>query len=146
MCPVCTVTVVAGLGISRLLGIDDIVTSVWIGGFILSFSFATINWIDKKWPKLSVTSYQLLVIILIYALVLVPLYLNHSVGVPGNTLWGVDKILFGTAIGSIVFLIGVGADKFQREKFKKTFFPFQKVVFPVAALIIAGAIFYLLTK
>ncbi len=69
MCPVCTVTVIAGLGISRLLGIDDAVTSLWIGGFILSFSFITISWIDKKWPGLKVQRYRLSVIALLYFLV-----------------------------------------------------------------------------
>jgi len=76
MCPVCTVTVVAGLGLSRLLGIDDLLTSIWIGGFVLSFSFITINWIDKKWPKLSINKYTLPIIILMYLLVLVTLKWN----------------------------------------------------------------------
>src|SRR3989344_4306223 len=50
VCPVCTVAVVAGLGVSRTLGIDDVVTSIWIGGLILSMAFWTIDWIEKsKW-------------------------------------------------------------------------------------------------
>jgi hypothetical protein len=146
MCPVCTVTVVAGLGLSRLLGIDDLLTSIWIGGFVLSFSFITINWIDKKWPKLSINKYTLPIIILMYLLVLVPLKWNGSIGIPGNILWNMDKIMLGTAVGSAAFLAGVWADKFQRKKYKKIFFPFQKVVFPVMALIIASAGFYFLIK
>ena len=71
MCPVCTVTVIAGLGISRFLGIDDAVTSLWIGGFILSFSFITINWIDKKWPRLKVQRFRLPIIALMYLLVII---------------------------------------------------------------------------
>jgi len=57
-----------------------------------------------------------------------------------------DKIMLGTAVGSAAFLAGVWADKFQRKKYKKIFFPFQKVVFPVMALIIASAGFYFLIK
>ncbi|MBU2577676.1 hypothetical protein KKA69_02480 [Patescibacteria group bacterium] len=34
--PVCTITVGAGLGISRWLGIDDSIPGLWIGGLILS--------------------------------------------------------------------------------------------------------------
>lgn len=146
MCPVCTVTVIAGLGISRLLGIDDLITSIWIGGFILSFSFITIDWIDKKWPKLSIGKYTYPVIALMYLLVLVPLKLNGSIGIARNTLWGIDKILLGTIVGSIVFLIGIWADKYQRKVAKKILFPFQKVVFPVLALIICSLVFYFVFK
>ena len=146
MCPVCTVTVIAGLGISRLLGIDDLITSIWIGGFILSFTFVMLSWIDKKWPKLNINNWKLAVTTLMYILVLVPLKWGGSIGIPGNKLWGVDKILLGTLIGSIVFLVGVRADKYQRVKFKKIFFPFQKVVFPVLMLLITSLVFFLVTK
>lgn len=146
MCPVCTVTVAAGLGISRLLGIDDTVTSIWIGGFILSFTFVTLSWIDKKWPKLNINNWRLAFTALMYALVLVPLKLSGAIGIYKNKLWGVDKILLGTLIGSIAFIIGVWADKYQRVKFRKIFFPFQKVAFPVLCLIISSLVFYFLTK
>lgn len=137
MCPVCTVTVVAGLGISRLLGIDDLLTSIWIGGFILSFSFIFFDWLKKKWPKLMANRYSLIaVIVSMYLLALVPLYKTPTI----------TRILYGTAVGSAFFLIGVHADKLQRKKYKKIFFPFQKVVFPVAALIIATLITYFLIK
>lgn len=146
MCPVCTVTVVAGLGLSRLLGIDDLVTSIWIGGFLLSFSFITINWIAKKWPKLNSKYYYFPTIILVYLFVLIPFKLDHVIGIKLNTIWGMDKIVFGITAGSIVFLIGVWADKYQRIKFKKIFFPFQKVVFPVLALLITSLIFFFITR
>lgn len=146
MCPVCTVTVIAGLGISRLLGIDDVITSIWIGGFILSFSFVTINWIGKKWPKLLISRFSIPIIIVIYLLVLGPLRWNGSIGIARNTLWGIDKVLLGTAIGSAAFLLGIWADRFERKTRKKILFPYQKVVFPVLGLIIASAAFYFLTK
>jgi len=146
MCPVCTVTVIAGLGISRLLGIDDLITSLWIGGFILSFSFITISWIGKKWPKLNSKYYYYPTFILMYLFVFVSLKLSHTIGILRNTIWGIDKIILGIIIGSITFLIGVWADKYQRKKFKKIFFPFQKVAIPVLALIITSLIFYFITK
>lgn len=146
MCPVCTVTVVAGLGISRLLGIDDSVSSIWIGGLILSLSFITADWIKKKWPKLNPKYYYLPVFVLMYLLVLIPFKLNHTIGIYRNTIWGIDKIVFGITAGSLAFLAGAWLDKYQRKKFKKIFFPFQKVVFPVLALVILSAIFYFVTR
>jgi hypothetical protein len=81
-----------------------------------------------------------------YLLVLIPLKLNHSIGIALNRIWGIDKIILGTFIGSIIFLVGVWADKYQRRKFKKIFFPFQKVVFPVTGLVILSVIFYFVTR
>jgi hypothetical protein len=146
MCPVCTVGVVAGLGISRLLGIDDTVTSIWIGAFILSFSFITIDWIAKRWPRLRSAYYLLPATILMYLFVLVPLYLNHSIGLVYNRLWGFDKIILGVFIGSMAFLAGVLADKKVRKIRGKQLFNYQKVIFPLLALIIASATTYLVTR
>lgn len=145
MCPVCTVTVIAGLGLSRLLGIDDVITSIWIGAFILSFSFVTINWADKKWPKLKIINWKLPIIASVYLLVLVPLKLNGSIGITGNTIWGIDKILLGTTTGSIAFLIGIWINKKVRKIKGKQLFSYQKVAFPILSLIIISIAFYFIT-
>lgn len=146
MCQICTVTVIAGLGISRLLGIDDTVASLWIGGLILSLTFVTIDWIDKKWPKFKIKKWQTAFFALMYLLILTPLKLNGSIGIPGNTFWGVDKIILGVSAGSVFFLIGIWADKKIRKIRGKQLFKFQKVVMPVISLIIASILFYFLTK
>ncbi len=161
MCPVCTVTVIAGLGISRLLGIDDLITSIWIGGFILSFSFITVDWIEKaRWRKkvhdvigkiklgmIEFTALNFWVILLMYALAIIPLFLDRTIGIAGNTLWGIDKIILGVIIGSVVFFVGILADKKARKSNGGgQFIKFQKVVFPVLALIITSAVFYFLVK
>jgi len=92
MCPICTVTVIAGLGISRLLGIDDLITSLWIGAFILSFSFVTVDWLKKRKWFASFNSSSVkqfispTVIVLMYLLVLIPLKLNHSIGIALNRI------------------------------------------------------------
>lgn len=67
-------------------------------------------------------------------------------GIPLNTLWGVDKIFLGIVAGSVAFMIGIWADKYQRKVKEKIFFPFQKVIFPVVALMTASLIFFFLLK
>ncbi len=161
VCPVCTVAVVAGLGVSRALGIDDIVTSIWIGGLILSSAFWTIDWIEKSKfrekihgltckVRCGMTENQSLtfyVILAYYLLVFIPLILDHTIGKPRNVFWGIDKIVLGTIIGSIVFLKGIWIDKLIRKhRDGKVLFHFQKVVFPVLMLVISSLIFYFLTK
>jgi len=140
VCPICTVAVAAGLGLSRYLGIDDAVSSIWIGGLILSVSFWSINWLTKK--KVNFKYRNSLVFLFWYGLTLVPLQLTGIMGHPFNTILGIDKILFGTAVGSVFFLLGIWADKKVREKRGKQLFLYQKVVFPVVALAIISLVIY----
>ena len=140
VCPICTVAVAAGLGLSRYLGIDDAVSSVWIGGIILSVSFWSLDWLTKK--KINFKYRSFLVFIVWYGLTLIPLQLTGIIGHPFNTILGIDKILFGTAVGSVFFLLGIWADKKVREKRGKQLFAFQKVVFPVVVLAIISLVIY----
>ncbi len=144
VCPVCTIAVGAGLGISRALGIDDAVTSVWIGGLILSMSFWFIDWFQKKKSKLLTTNYQLLIIFAMYVLTLLPLWYGKYIGRLNNQIIGVDKILFGTAIGSLVFLLAKWADGKVRKVKGKQLFIYQKVVFPVVSLILSSVVLHFL--
>lgn len=82
-----------------------------------------------------------------YLLVLAPLYFSKTIGLPFNTLFGIDKIILGTIAGSIAFLIGLFIDKKTREmNDNKVLFNFQKVVFPVSMLIIASVMMYIISK
>ncbi len=146
VCPVCTVAVVAGLGLSRWLGIDDTISGVWIGGLILSSSFWLIDFLKRKKPELPIANFQFPIIFIMFLFVFVPLQIAGITGHPFNKLWGIDKLLLGSIMGSGVFLVGIVADKVQRRVKGKQFFPFQKVVFPVLSLIIMSIIFAVVTK
>lgn len=144
ICPVCTVAVGAGLGISRALGIDDAVTSIWIGGLILSMSYWLTDWLTRKKfnfiKKINPEYLDLIVIALMFILVLLPLWYGKYIGRTTNTILGIDKILFGTALGSLVFLAGKALDKRVREVKGKQLFVYQKVVFPVISLLLTSLI------
>ncbi len=143
VCPICTVAVGAGLGLSRYLGIDDTISGIWVGGLILSSSFWLIDWIEKKRKKILNTNYQLLTTISMYALVLIPLWYGKIIGDPFNTiLVGIDKLIFGTTLGSLTFLLGMWVDKKVRKIKGKQLFIYQKVVFPIASLVIASLLIY----
>lgn len=152
VCPVCTAAVIGGLGLSRLLGIDDSVSGVWVGGLILSLSFWTVDWINRKGyfkkflAKVGIGVQILISFILYYLITFVPMFATDFIGHPINKIWGIDKLVFGSVIGTGVFLLGVYLDKKQRKIYGKQFFEFQRVVFPVVALLAASAILYLITK
>ena len=146
VCPVCTIAVGAGLGLSRFLGIDDTISGVWVGGLILSTSLWTISWLEKKnfkiFSKVNKKLLAYLTIIFMYSLVLIPLWPAGIIGHPVNTILGIDKLLFGILVGSVFFLLGFWVDKKVRQIKGKQLFAFQKVAFPVVSLLIISLVIY----
>lgn len=144
-CPVCVVAVGAGLELSNYLGIDDVVTGLWIGALLVGLSAWTIEWLGKK--KINFKGNTLAIYAAYYLLTIIPLYFAGLMGQAYHSFWGVDKLLLGIIFGSVVFFSG-GMWHFQlKEKNNdKVYFPFQKVVIPVGLLLILSVVFYFLTK
>jgi hypothetical protein len=150
VCPICTLAVAGGLGLSRYLGIDDSISGLWVGGLILSSSFWLSDWLNKKkfkfLSKVSLNNLIILSSIIMYAVVLIPLYLGGIIGHPFNKILGIDKLIFGTAIGSIFFLFAIWLDKKVRKIKGHQLFNYQKVAFPVTTLVIVSIILYFVIK
>jgi hypothetical protein len=141
VCPVCTLAIGTGVGLCRWLGISDLISGLWIGGLIISTAFWFLNWLDKKQIRFKLR--KIIVLAVFYLIALAPLYFLGTIGHSQNKFLGIDKLIFGIISGSIVFLIGVSADKIIRSKNNgKAIFIFQKVVLPVLLLIIMSIIFY----
>ena len=143
VCPVCVVAIGAGLGFSRWLKIDDIVSSIWVGAFLVSVTLGTLILMKKKgwsFPDDGV------VITLAYLLLtFIPLYYSGIVGQPLNQIWGLDKIIFGSTVGTIVFFLAHWLNLYLRKKNNgKVYFYYQKVIIPFAALLLTSLIFYAL--
>ena len=147
VCPVCTIAVGAGLGFSRSLGVDDSIAGLWIGGLTVSMIVWTISWFEKK--KINFKFRTAITILSYYLLVVVPLYFMGLMGNPFEVFRGgaPDKIFLGVLIGSFAFWFGANWYKEIKEKNGgHAHFPFQKVVMPIAPLVLMNIIFYFLTK
>ncbi len=147
VCPICTVAVGAGVGLSRWLGIDDTITGLWIGGLIVSMIIWTESWLEKK--NIRFKGRIFMNILGYFALIIIPLYYSGIIGNPLNTLCvcGLDKLLFGIIAGSSAFWFGTNWYFYLKEKNNgHAYFPFQKVVMPICPLIILSIIFYFLTS
>jgi hypothetical protein len=144
-CPVCVVAVGAGLELSHYLGIDDVITGLWIGALLVGLSAWTLEWLKKK--KINFKGEVLAVYSGYYLLTIIPLYFFGLMGQYGHTFWGVDKLLLGIIFGSAIFFLGgMWNLKLKKNNNNKVYFPFQKVVIPLGLLLILSIIFYFLTK
>jgi hypothetical protein len=146
VCPICTVAVAGGLGLSRYLGIDDSILGIWAGGLMVSVTMWTMDWLSRKnfafTKHLSNKLTTLLVFLFWVLTTYIPLFELNIIGHPFNTILGIDKLIFGSILGFFAFLLGVWADKKVREIKGKQLFNFQKVVFPVLSLTIFSLVLY----
>jgi len=141
VCPVCSIAVCVSIGLSRWVGVDDVITGLWIGGLNISLIIWTINWLSKK--NIRFFCRKLLIIFVYYAATFWSLYKFNFINVPYNKLWGFDKLLLGIIIGSASFLFNARLYKYLKKKNNnKTYFPFQKIIMPVGSLIILSFLFY----
>jgi hypothetical protein len=144
-CPVCTLAVGTGVGLSRYLGIDDTISGLWIGGLTVSAIMWTLVWLDKK--NIRFKGRKIIIAISYYVLIFAPLHEIDIMGHPLNTLWGIDKLLLGALIGSLGFLgAGLWYYRLKAQNNNHAYFSFQKVAMPVGTLLFLSLIFYFLTR
>lgn len=145
VCPVCVVAVGAGVGLSRWLGVDDTIAGLWIGAITVAVSMWTINWFNKK--NIKFKGRDIITILAYFAMVIIPLSWSEVTGHPFNRILGIDKLMLGILVGSIGFIVGeIWYEQIKKKNNGHAQFPFQKVVMPVAPIIVFSFIFYLITR
>ncbi|MDO8512998.1 MAG: hypothetical protein Q7S37_00645 [bacterium] len=145
VCPLCTVAVAGGVVLAEKYGVDNTITGVWIGGLTVSLIAWTINWLNGR--KIHFPAMESLVSLAYFLIIPVPLFWKDLIGNPDKTLWGIDKLLLGMIVGSVVFYLTVQAYEYLKAKNKgKAYFPFQRVVMPIGVLALFSIAFYFLTK
>jgi len=143
VCPICTIAVGGGVGLCRYLGIDDLISGVWIGALLFSLFLWTIDWLNRR--KIKFLFRKPLVFVFWYGLTIFPLMKVGIIGHPLNKFLGIDKLIFGIFSGTIAFLISILFEDYLRKKNQgKAYFKFQKVIIPVLFLIILSLIFWLI--
>lgn len=134
-CPLCTAAVGSGLVIARSVGIDDSLVGVWIGAFIIS----TALWLNKFLAKrFRIIPFQKTIItIAFFLLTVVPLYFSNLITFQ-YTMFGIDRLLFGTVLGCILSLTGFRVSKSIRNSRNKPMIPFQSILLTIAILVISN--------
>lgn len=143
MCPVCTFGVAVGVGLSRYLGVDDLISGIWIGALLIYLVLWTTVWLKKK--NINIWIAGITSLIFWYFLTLWPLHYYKILGHPLNKIFGIDKLLAGIILGSILLPLGIYLSEFLKKKNNnKVLFPFQKVFIPIFLLLVASLLIYLL--
>ncbi len=121
------------------------ITGLWIGGLIVSSGLWLADWLAKKnfrLPFKKIFSFSLF-----YFMVIPFLYWFNLIGHPSNLLWGIDKMILGIIVGSIVFLFSIWFDSWLRKiNNNHIIFYYQKVIIPIFWLSVVSFIFYLITS
>lgn len=142
-CPVCTVAVGFGVGLSRYLGIDDTISGVWIGGMIVALIMWFVDWLNKR--GINFKFKETVITVAFYAIIVVPLYFTGIINHPLNKIWNIDKLVFGIIAGSLAFVAGVGIDYLiSKDNEGKQYFPLQKVATTLLMLLFVTLVFYLM--
>lgn len=136
-CAVCTVAVAAGLEIARKLGVDDGVIAVWAGALLTLIGYWTILWFDKKgWNfKFRNALLMLLSFSMIFAV-----YIKDLTYTPKPILiFYMDPFLFCAILGGLILIYSsIFYQWMKKNNGGHAHFPFEKVVLPIVALVIAG--------
>jgi len=142
-CPVCIVTVGGGLLIAKKLGIDNLLTALWISGLNTAISFWFVSFVKK--PKILknplIWTFIMFISTFAYLAGTKQMFGTHT------TFLGIDKVLVGLIAGMFVWLFGIWVDKFIRKhNGGKVLFFYQKVLVPLFILIVTTGIFAVLIK
>ncbi|MEK6885356.1 MAG: hypothetical protein AABX17_00130 [Nanoarchaeota archaeon] len=145
VCPVCTVAVAAGIGILEKWGVNNIIIGLWLGALIVSSIAWMIDWLNRK--NIHFLFRKILIIVSFYLIFIWPLYIWKIMGLPRNQIFGIDNILLGVIIGSVIFILAMLSDRYLRKiNEDKIVIKYQKVLIPLTFLVIASIIAYLLIK
>ncbi len=148
MCPLCTVGAAIGLGIARYYGVDDIIIGLWLGALAVSTAL-WINNVIKKRIKSNVVPFQsALIVTAVIASTIVPFYFAGFFNGMSNmvdTIFGINRLVFGTAIGGFVMFIGEPISKFIKKK-RQRVFPFQTIIITLLLLSALSLLFWYITK
>jgi hypothetical protein len=139
-CPLCVAGAGVGLSLSRVLGIDDSITGVWMAAFLGASSFWISNSIKKTYiPYQAATIYVVIFITTIYSFYRFGLINEHN-----GLIYNLPKLTFGLLLGGVVFyLIDIG-NKYIKQTKGKVLFPYQSIVFMLGGMIILSIGVYIL--
>lgn len=139
-CPLCVAGAGAGLSLSRVLGIDDSITGVWMAALLGAMSL----WLSNSIKKDYIPFQEAVIYISIFAITIISFYrfglINEHSGLIGN----LPKLTFGILTGGVLFYLVDKANALIKKRRGKVLFPYQPIVFSLSSMVILSLIIYIL--
>jgi len=140
-CPLCVAGAGVGLSLSRVLGIDDSITGVWIAAFLGAISFWTETAFIKKQELRLIL--RPIIYIGIFATTIWSFYKFNLIGTHGD-IFGIHKLTFGMIAGGILFYLVDVIDDLLIKKYGKVFFPYQRIIVSLGSMLTLSVGIYIL--
>lgn len=139
-CPLCVAGAAAGLTLSRILGIDDSITGIWLAAFLGAIAF----WSDTALrKKVKIIFSKEIIYVLIFVLTILSFYQFNLVVKMGD-IFGIHKLTFGMVAGGVVFYLVDLIDDYLIERNGKVFFPYQRIVVSLGSMAVLSLAMYVL--
>ena len=156
-CPLCVGGAAVGLSVARFFGIDDSITGVWLAALLGALSFWSERPIAAKIKKESLKKYLRPALYLAifgftvwtfyafndYAIERLKFYLLN---LHAGTIFGLPKLIFGTLAGGALFYLVDFIDDALIKRNGKVYFPYQRVIVSLGAMLILSLILYLVVN
>lgn len=139
-CPLCVAGAGVGLSLSRLLGIDDSITGVWVGAFLGAIGLWLANSIKKTYVPLQ----RLIIYLLIFLTTVVSFYRFGLINEHNGLILNLPKLTFGIIIGGVLFYVVDIVNSYIKKRNGKALFPYQSIIFSLGLMFIASLALYIL--
>ncbi len=140
-CPVCTIAIGAALPITRRLGVPDSVAGLWAGAFLAIMGYWIIKFMERRGWRFPGRN----ALVLTLSVATIGLAYLGTVKYSPCTYLGflnIDPLLVGTITGALLFILTEKLyDWMKAKNGGHAHFPFEKVVLPIVALVLASAAF-----
>src|SRR3989344_1651092 len=138
-CPLCVAGAVAGITLTRWVGVDDSITGIWIGALLGATSLWLSSWISNKKNNLVEKNRTLIkpVIYLVIFISTIWSFYKFELVIRMSQIFGLDKLTFGIIAGGILFYL-IDFIKI------KHYFNYQKIVISLGSMTILSLIIYIL--
>ncbi len=139
-CPLCVAGAGVGLSLSRVLGIDDSITGVWMAAFLGAMSFWANNYVKKTYIPLQ----KPVIYILIFATTILSFYRFGLINEHNGLIFNLPKLTFGMITGgALLYLVDIVNAVIKKKK-GKVLFPYQSIVFMLGSMVILSIGIYIL--
>ncbi len=152
--PLCVGGAAVGLSVARYFGIDDSITGIWLAALLGALSFWGERPIAAKIRSKEVKKYlRPALYLVVFGLTIWTFYAFNNYAIEkmkffllnlhAGTILGLPKLVFGMVAGGILFYLVDFLDDKLIKKNGKVYFPYQRVIVSLGAIVILSLILYL---